>query len=214
MPSPVIVVTSSLLFVVVVAEVIPVATETTPVPAVAPVAREIVGCAVTFTPVKQLDVVGVPSAVIAVAESPTVTPVTSAAPVPEAVALPVATVIAVPRVTLDAVTSLPLPPEIINVSAASPDPIAKSQFDLLAVTVVLPVTLGTVVVTSLFPCVTDTDLTKVSVLCAPKPVMAAAVPLAPTAVPDAVALTLVVVGVTVVVKVAPLPRTLSVVGLE
>lgn len=42
-PTPVTAVTSSLLFVVVVAEVIPVATAMTPVPAVAPVARAIVG---------------------------------------------------------------------------------------------------------------------------------------------------------------------------
>ena len=57
-----------------------------------------------------------------------------------------------------------------------------------------------------------TLLTKFSVLCVPNPVIAAAVPFAPTAVPLAVAFMLVVVGVTVVVNVASDPNAVSVVG--
>ena len=49
-------------------------------------------------------------------------------------------------------------------------------------------------------------------MCTPKPVIAAAVPSAPTAAPLAVAFIFVVLGVTVVVKVASAPSTPSLVG--
>ena len=252
---------------------IPVATEITPVPAVAPVERATVGWVVTLTPVKQLLVVGVPSAVIADAEEPIVTPVTIESPVPFASVAPVATVtadpalatvlseivtlvtisdpppfgatdpvaavISVPSVVLVAVTSLPFPPPIINVSESFPEPIVKVHVDLFATTSEFPVTFGIDVVSSLLavfvtldtvsvPLVgvilvttsflfvsADTDLTNVSVVCAPKPVIAAAVPSAPTAVPLAVALMLVVDGVTeivgcVTVNPVPVPKTVSV----
>ena len=191
---------ASLLLTEVDAEVIPVATEITPVPAVAPVARATVGWVVTLTPVRQLLVVGVPSAVIAAAEEPMVTPVTMESPVPFASVAPVATVFAVPSV--GAVLFAPL---MMRVSAFAPLPIANDQVDALPALV----TFGTVVVTSFLFVSAETDLTKVSVVCAPKPVMAAAVPSAPTAVPEAVALIFVVVGVTVVVKVALVPRALA-----
>ena len=72
---------------------------------------------------------------------------------------------------------------------------------------------GTILtVTNLFVVSAVTLLTKFSVLWAPNPVIAAAVPFAPTAVPLAVAFILVVVGVTVVVNVASDPSTPSVTG--
>lgn len=207
-PSAVIAVTSSLSFVVVLALDIPVATDTTPVPAVAPVARAIVGCVVTLTPVNAEAVVAVPS------------PVMTVPPLPFAERLPVATVLAVPRVTLDAVfavprvvfvavTSEPLPPPMMRVSASSPVPIVNVQVLLFAVTEVLAVMLGTL--TSVFP-VTFGTVVVASLLVAPGyDFTKVSVPSAPTAVPDAVALILVVAGVTVVVNVALLPRALSVV---
>ena len=127
-PTPVTAVTSSLLLVVVVADDIPVATETTPVPAVAPVARAMVGWEVTSTPVTAEPVVAVPR------------PVMTVPPLPLDERLPVATVLAVPRVG-----AVPLPPEIIKVSASVPLPIAKDQVDAAPALV----TLGTVVVASL-----------------------------------------------------------------
>ena len=149
-PMPVTAVTSSLLLVVVLAEVIPVATEMTPVPAVAPVDKATVGWVVTSTPVTADPVVAVPS------------PVMTVSPSPLAERDPVATVLAVPRVTLLAdrdvprVGADPFAPEMIRVSASVPVPIAKLQVDALPaevtfgmVTSVLPVTLGTVVVASL-----------------------------------------------------------------
>jgi hypothetical protein len=97
---------------------IPVATLITPVPAVAPVARDTVGWEVTFTPVKTVEVDCVPRPVIAEPEEPIVTPVTTADPVPAASVSPVATVTALPALatvlsdTVTAVTiSLPLPLE-------------------------------------------------------------------------------------------------------
>ena len=80
------------------------------------------------------------------------------------------------------------------------------------VTSLFPVTFGTVVVTSFLVVSALTDLTNVSVECVPNPVIAAAVPFAPTAVPLAVALMLVVDGVTVVVNVALLPKVEPVLG--
>lgn len=167
------------------------------------------------------------------------------APVPDADALPVATVFAVPRVTLLADNAAPsvgavlLPPEIINVSASVPVPIANDQVEAVPAevtlgidTFVFPVTLGTVVVSSLleqvnpildstfnfnFVVVGVTVVLNVAfegralpVVCVSNPVITAAVPSAPTATPEAVAFILVVVGVTVVVNVASLPSTLSV----
>jgi hypothetical protein len=116
---------------------------------------------------------------------------------------------AVPSVVFVAVTSLPFPPPIISVSAASPLPIENVQVDLLAVTLEFPVILGTatldvlltfgidtllfpvtfgiVVVTNFLFVSAETDLTNVSVVCAAKPVIAEAVPSAPTATPVALA---------------------------
>ena len=104
-----------------------------PVPDVSPAASVIVGCVfvnVAPDPIT-VSVSGEPRAVIAAAELPIVTPVTTAAPVPVVEVAPVATVLAVPNVTFEAVfavprtvlvalTSLPFPPPIISVSAASP----------------------------------------------------------------------------------------------
>ena len=68
-------------------------------------------------------------------------------------------------------------------------------FDTVSVPLV-----GTIeVVTRFFPVSAETDLTKVSVVGLEYPVTAFAVPLAPTAVPLAVALMFVVLGVTVIV---------------
>jgi hypothetical protein len=135
---------------VVVADEIPVATDTTPVPAEAPVASAIVGCAVTFTPVRAEPVEAVPR------------PVITESPLPFWFNEPVAAVIAVPRVTFDAdnavpsVGAVPLLPEIIRVSAFVPLPIAKPQVEAEPTDVTfgidtseLPVTFGTEVVTSL-----------------------------------------------------------------
>ena len=177
--------TVSLLSIEVVAEVIPVATDITPVPAVAPVANAIVGCVVTLTPVNADAVVAVPN------------PVITDAPLPLPSKEPVAAVIAVPNVG-----TVLFCPEIINVSLSSEPPVpvlsepnekAHVEADPTAVT------FGTLVVTNLLVA-PGYDFTKVSV------------PSAPTAVPVAVALIFVVVGVTLVVNVALVPRAVSVVG--
>lgn len=194
-PRDVIAPVSSLSSAVVVALVIPVATETTPVPAVAPVLRLTEGCAVTATAVAAVPVVAVPS------------PVMTVPPPPLEERLPVATVFAVPRVTLDAVSAVPsvgavpFPPLMMRVSASSPVPMANPHVDAVPALVTLgmvtsafPVTLGTVVVASLLVA-PGYDLTKVSV------------DDTPTVVPLAVALMLVVAGVTVVLNVASVPRT-------
>ena len=188
--TPVRAVTSSLLFAEVVAEVIPVATEMTPVPAVAPVAKAIVGWDDTETPV-----MAVTSSLLLAEVEALVIPVATDAPLALASREPVATVIAVPRVG-----AVELPPEMINVSASSPVPIAKLQVEAEPAAV----TLGTVVVTILL---VEGVTVVVKVASDPRHL---SVLLALTAVPLAVAEILVVVGVTVVVKVASDPRHLSV----
>ena len=129
MPVPTLVtaVTSSLELVVVEADEIPVATDITPVPAVAPVDSDTAGWDVTLTPVRALPVVAVPS------------PVRTSAPLPLDVSDPVATVLAVPRVG-----AYPLPPDMMRVVESFPVPIAKLQVEADPA----DVTFGTVVVAS------------------------------------------------------------------
>lgn len=182
------------MFAVVVAEVMPVATEITPVPAVAPVARAMVGWVVTDTPV-----IAVTSSLLLVVVVAEVIPVATDAPPPSEASEPVAAVIAVPRVG-----AVEFAPEMIRVSESVPVPIVKLQVDADPAAV----TFGTEVVTNLLV-VGVTEVVNVASLPRHLSVLDA-----PTTVPDAVALMLVVVGVTLVVKVASEPKHLSVVPPE